>query len=78
MRVIAEELNMNRETVRQNVKEDLGMRKISTKLVPRIFKHERKQRWLHISSDLLRNAEMLDRVITCDETWRFQYDSETK
>ena len=28
--VIAEELNMNRETVRQIVKEDLGMRKIST------------------------------------------------
>jgi len=29
--VIAEELNMNRETVRQIVKEDLGMRKISEK-----------------------------------------------
>jgi len=34
VRVIAEELNMNRETVRQIVKEDLGMRKISTKMVP--------------------------------------------
>jgi len=31
VRVIAEELNMNRETVRQIVKEDLGMRKISAK-----------------------------------------------
>ena len=30
-RVIAEGLNMNRETVRQIVKEDLGMRKISCK-----------------------------------------------
>jgi len=29
VRVIAEELNMNRETVWQIVKEDLGMRKIS-------------------------------------------------
>ena len=29
--VIAEELNMNRETVRQTVKEDLGIRKISAK-----------------------------------------------
>ena len=28
VRVIAEELDMNRETVRQIVKEDLGMRKI--------------------------------------------------
>ena len=32
VRVIAEELNMNRETVQQIVKEDLGMRKISAKL----------------------------------------------
>ena len=34
VRVIAEELNMNRETVRQIVKEDLGMRKFSAKMVP--------------------------------------------
>jgi hypothetical protein len=38
VRVIAE-LNVNRETVRQIVKEDLGMRKISTKMVPRILTH---------------------------------------
>ena len=31
---VAEELNMNREIVRQIVKEDLGMRKISAKMVP--------------------------------------------
>ena len=31
MRVIVEELNMNRETVRQIVKEDLGMRKFPQK-----------------------------------------------
>jgi hypothetical protein len=34
VRVIAEELNMNRETVQQIVKEDLGMREISAKMVP--------------------------------------------
>jgi len=37
VRVIAEQLNMNRETVRQIVKEDLEMRKISAKMVPRIL-----------------------------------------
>jgi orotate phosphoribosyltransferase-like protein len=31
VRVIAEELNMNRETVRWILKEDLGVRKISEK-----------------------------------------------
>jgi len=40
--------------------------------------HDQKQRRIHISSDLLRKAEMFDRVITGDETWRFQYDPETK
>ena len=43
--VIAEELNMNRETVQQIGKEDLGMRKISTKVVPRILTHDQKQRF---------------------------------
>jgi hypothetical protein len=33
VRVIAEELNMNRETVQQIAKEHLGMRKISAKMV---------------------------------------------
>jgi len=78
VRVITEELNMNRETVRQIVKEDLGMRTFSAKMVPRILTHDQKQRRIHISSDLLRNAEMFDRVITGDETWCFQYDPETQ
>jgi len=78
VRVIAEELNMNRETVRQIEKEDLGMRKISAKMVPLVLAYDQKQHRLHISFDLLRNAEMFDRVITGDETWCFQYDPETK
>jgi transposase len=42
VRVIAEELNMNRETVLQIVKEDLGMRRISAKMVPRILTPDQK------------------------------------
>jgi len=42
VRVITEELNMNRETVRQIVKEDLGIRKFSAKMVPRIVTHDQK------------------------------------
>jgi hypothetical protein len=72
VRVIEEEMNMNRETVRQIIKEDLGMRKIFAKMVHRILTRDQKQRRLHISSYLLRNAEMFDRVITGDEPWCFQ------
>jgi hypothetical protein len=62
--------------VRQIVKKDLGTRNFSAKIVPRILTHDQIQRRLHISSDLLRNAEVFHRVITGDETWCFQYDSE--
>jgi len=78
VRVTAEELNMTRKTVRQNVKEDLEMRKISLKMVPRILTHDQKQRRLHTSSDLLRNSQLFDRVITGDETWCLQCDPKTK
>jgi hypothetical protein len=71
-------LNMNRETVRQIIREDLGMRKISEKMAPRILTDDLKQHQLHILSDILHTAEMADRVNTGDETWRFQYDLETK
>jgi len=47
-------------------------------MMPRILTHDQKQCRIHISSDLLRNAEMFDWVITGDETWCFQYDPETK
>jgi hypothetical protein len=46
--------------------------------VPRILTDDQKQRRLHISADLLHNAEVFDRVITGDETWCFQYDPEIK
>jgi hypothetical protein len=78
VRVIAEVLNMNSETVRQIVKKDLEMRKISAKMVPRILTDGQKQRRLHISSELLRNVETFDRVITGDVPCCFQYDPEAK
>src|SRR5215469_4581081 len=48
VRVIAEELTMNRETVRLIVKEGLGERKISAKMVSRVLTHNQKERRLHI------------------------------
>jgi len=47
-------------------------------MVPQILTHDHKQHRLHTSSELLGNEGMFDRVITGDETWCFQYDTETK
>jgi hypothetical protein len=43
------------------------MREFSAKTVSRILIDDQKQHRLHVSSDLLHNAEMFDRVITGDE-----------
>jgi hypothetical protein len=47
VRLIAEELNMNRETARQIIMDDLGMRKFSAKIMPRMLTDDQKQRRLH-------------------------------
>jgi hypothetical protein len=48
VRLIAKQFNMNKETVRQILREDLGTRKISAKIVPRILTDGQKQRRLHV------------------------------
>jgi histone-lysine N-methyltransferase SETMAR len=62
--------------------EDLGMRKVSAKMVPRILSDDQKQQLLDVCSDLSRQLakgnNFLDRVITGGELWCFQYDPETK
>jgi hypothetical protein len=52
--MMAEELNLDRETVRKILTEDLEMRKVSAKMVPRILSDDQKQRWLDVCSDLSR------------------------
>jgi hypothetical protein len=44
--MMAEKLNLDREIVRKILTEDLGMRKVSAKTVPRILSDDEKQRGL--------------------------------
>jgi len=72
-------VNIDRETVRKILTEDLDMRKVCAKMVPKELTEERKQRRVTICQDLLeRQDDILGRVITDDETWVYQYDPETK
>jgi histone-lysine N-methyltransferase SETMAR len=79
---MVEELNLDGETVRKILTEDLGMRKVSAKMVPHILSDDQKQRRLDVCSDLSRQLakgkNFLDGVISGDESWCFQYDPETK
>ena len=79
VRSIAEQANINRETVRKTLTEDLDMRKVCAKMVPKELTKEQKQRTVTICQDLLeRQDDILSHVITGDETWVYQYDLETK
>jgi len=79
IRMLAVELNINRETVRKILTEDFAMKKLCAKMVP-ISKQ--KAHRMNIAQDCLEQVEsdptLLDRVITSDESWFFQYDPETK
>ena len=69
VRSIAEQVNIDRETVRIIVTEVLDVRKVCAKMVPKELTEEQKQIRVTICQDLLeRQSDILGRVITGDET----------
>jgi len=79
VRSVAEQVYIDSETVRKILTEDLDMRKVCAKMVPKELTVEQEQRRATIFQDLLeRQDDILGRAITGDETWVYQYDPETK
>jgi hypothetical protein len=74
--------NMNRETARLILTKKLGMMKICAKILPRHLTKQQRDARLSVRADLLEQMEagpeLMDRVITGDESWFFHYDPETK
>jgi len=62
--------------------DDLGMKKVGAKVVPKILTPEQKEHRVNCCADTLENIEndpdFFQNVVTCDEIWIFQYDPETK
>jgi hypothetical protein len=58
------------------------MRKVCAKMVPKVLSDEQKECCKELCLDLLQRIDnepdLLNSVITCDETWIFMYDPETK
>ena len=80
--MIADKLGMNSERVWRIITEDLGIRKICAKMVPRLLNEEQKERHVQVCQDILEQLEtepnLLKRVVTGDESWIFEYDPLTK
>ena len=82
IRIIAEELNMAKESVRTILTQDLNMRKVCAKLVPRLLNEEQKKvrfnTALEILQHLKEDSTFPDKVVTSAESWVFQFGPETK
>ena len=82
LRKINSELNLNRFTVHQILTQDLDMRKVCVKMVPKNLTTEQKANRRDVCLDLMdrleREPEFFSRDITGDESWVLEYDTETK
>ena len=58
------------------------MQKICAKFVPRVLREDQKERCCHDSREMVKliNSDLavLDALVTCDESWIYCYDPETK
>ena len=80
---IAEQLGISRERVGSIIHEDLEMRKISAKLVPKCVNADQKRQRCQSYEQLLdffrRDPnDFVSRLVTMDETWLYHYGPETK
>ena len=58
------------------------MQKICSKFVPRVLREDQKERHCHDSREMVKlinsDPAALDALVTCDESWIYCYDPETK
>ncbi len=78
LRDVADNTGINRETFRLIVTEDLGMTKISARVVPKNLTFHQKLTRVRVCKDWLQNWDSFDKVISGDDSWIFEYDPETK
>ena len=64
------------------IREELKMRKICAKCVPRGLREDQKERHNHDSREMVElinsDPAVLDAMVTCDESWIYCYDTENK
>ena len=80
---IAEQLGISRERVGPITHEDLDMRKLSAKWVPKCLNADQKRQRCQSSEKLLEffrrdPYDFLSRLVTMNEIWLYHYDPETK
>ena len=79
---IGVQFDVSVRTVHTIIREELKMRKICAKFVPRVLREDQKERRCHDSRKMVQRINsdpaVLDALQTCDENWIYCYDPETK
>ena len=69
-------------TVLTIIREELKIRKIRAKFVPRVLREDQKKRRCHDSREMVEiinsDPAVLDALVTCEESWIYCYDPKTK
>ena len=82
VREVADEVGISIGSCHQIFTEELQMRRVSAKFVPRLLTNDQKENRVEISQELLVNANgnenFLKNIITGDETWVYGCDVGTK
>ena len=79
---IVAEVGISTSSVHSILTEDLNLRKVSAKFVPKLLPEQQKELRKEISEDMLdlvnHDPEFIETIITGDETWVHGYDPENK
>ena len=79
---IVAEVGISTGSVHSILNEDLNLRRVSAKFVPKLLREQKKELRKEISENMLDLAnhgpEFIKTIITSDETWVYGYDPETK
>jgi [histone H3]-lysine36 N-dimethyltransferase SETMAR len=82
VRELEDDLGIPKTTVFEILRDELGLRRVSAKFVPRLLSTDQKENRLAVADELFEVANddpnFMKTVITGDETWVYGYDPETK
>ena len=81
LRLIAEELSINKDTAHTIVRDDLGKRKICSRFVPHKITDEQKAKRMDSYGNFIFMCDhdplLLGNIVTGDVTWCYQFDTES-
>ena len=82
IKTISAQFDVSVGTVHTIICEELKMQKIWAKFVPRGLREDQKERHCHDSREMVElinsNPTVVDALVTCNESWIYCYDPETK